>query len=94
MRLTTTANRSSTPTTTTKPRARARYIDWSSLFQAKNFRHANLSHAMIIPANIQDYTRWVKRQKRVRISHRSNLAIIPSLSLFLAIGFVDESSRS
>ena len=65
MRLTTTANSSNVRTTTTKPRTRARYIDWSSLFQASNFRRANLSHAMIVPSNIKDYTQWVKRQKRV-----------------------------
>ena len=67
MRLTTTANSSVMRTTTTKPRPRARYIDWSSLFQPANFRNFNLSRPMVVPQNINAYTQWVRRQKRVRI---------------------------
>jgi hypothetical protein len=67
MRLTTTANRSSLTTTTTKPRPRARYIDWSTLFQANNFLNPNMPKSFVLPQNIADYTEWVKRQKRVCI---------------------------
>jgi hypothetical protein len=67
MRLTTTAN-SSSIRTTTKPRPRARYIDWSTLFQTNNFLNQNTPKSFVIPQNIADYSKWVKRQKRVCLS--------------------------
>jgi hypothetical protein len=67
MRLTTTQNSSNIKTTTTKPRPRARYIDWSALFQPNNFRNLNMSKVFGTPQNINAYTQWVKRQKRVCI---------------------------
>ncbi|CAF0869889.1 unnamed protein product [Rotaria sordida] len=63
MRLTTTANISNIRTTT-KPRSRARYIDWSTLFQSNNFLQQNMPKSFVIPQNIADYSQWVKRQKR------------------------------
>ncbi len=68
MRLTTTMNISNIKTTTTKPRPRARYIDWSLLFQPQNFQNSNLSKSIVIPQNLNAYTQWVKRQKRVHIT--------------------------
>jgi hypothetical protein len=65
MRLTTTVNASSIRTTTTQPRPRARYIDWSTLFQANNFINPDMPKSFVLPQNIVDYTQWVKRQKRV-----------------------------
>lgn len=61
MRLTTGINM----TTTTKPRARARYVDWSTIFQESNFPRQNLPKPFVMPDNISDYTHWVRRQKRV-----------------------------
>ncbi|CAF2400307.1 unnamed protein product [Rotaria sp. Silwood2] len=63
MRLTTTANISNIRTTT-KPQLRARYIDWSSLFQGNNFVQQDMPKSFVIPQNIADYSQWVKRQKR------------------------------
>ncbi|CAF3396951.1 unnamed protein product [Rotaria sp. Silwood1] len=63
MRLTTTANISNIRTTT-KPRLRARYIDWSTLFQGNNFLQQNMPKSFVIPQNIADYSQWVRRQKR------------------------------
>ncbi|CAF1416980.1 unnamed protein product [Rotaria magnacalcarata] len=62
MRLTTTANISGI--TTTKPRSKARYIDWSTLFQGNNFLNQNMPKSFLMPQNISEYTNWVKRQKR------------------------------
>ncbi|CAF4498656.1 unnamed protein product [Rotaria socialis] len=62
MRLTTTANMSGI--TTTKPRPKARYIDWSTLFQGNNFPNQNMPKSFLMPQNISEYTTWVKRQKR------------------------------
>ena len=63
--------------TTTKPRSRARYIDWSTLFQGNNFINQNIPRSFVIPQNITDYSQWVKRQKRVCIISylRSNSSI-------------------
>lgn len=68
MRLTTTANRSNIRTTTTQTRPRARYIDWSTLFQANNFLNPNMPKSFVIPQNIADYSKWVKRHKRVNFN--------------------------
>ncbi len=85
MRLTTTANISSR--TTTKPRPRARYIDWSTLFQANNFLNPNMPKSFVIPQNIADYSQWVKRQKRVCIlikrSYLSTLIFFSNLIFYL-----------
>jgi hypothetical protein len=85
MRLTTTPNSSNIRTTTTKPRPRARYIDWSALFQPANFRNFNISRPMGIPKNINAYTQWVKRQKRVCIKlislQRNELFVFLSLAI-------------
>jgi hypothetical protein len=66
MRLTTTANMSSLRTTT-RPRSRARYIDWATLFQGNNFHNPNMPNSFVVPQNIADYSQWVRRQKRVCI---------------------------
>ncbi|UJR36135.1 hypothetical protein I4U23_028869 [Adineta vaga] len=63
MRLTTTMNMSNI-LTTTKPRVRARYIDWATLLHTNNFLNSNITRSFAIPANMTDYNRWVKRQKR------------------------------
>jgi hypothetical protein len=71
MRLTTTANVTSIRTTT-KPRARARYIDWATLFQTNNFLHPNMPKSFVVPQNNVDYSRWVKRPKRVCYTNQNS----------------------
>ena len=78
MRLTTTSDtsnrRRTTTTTITKSRPRARYIDWTKLFQANNFLNPNMPKSFVVPQNTVDYTRWVNRQKRVCILSYSTLS--------------------
>lgn len=51
---------------TTKNRQRARYVNWTTLLQTNPFLNQTFFKSFIQPENITDYSRWVKRQKRVK----------------------------
>jgi hypothetical protein len=67
IRLTNVINQSNsrTITTTATSRSKARYISWETLFQTNEHLNRTLFKTFGSPANLTEYSHWVKRQKRV-----------------------------
>ena len=87
MRLTTTANPSTVSrySTTRKSAIKARYVNWTSLYQTAQLFNRSLFQTFVKPENLTEYRSWVRREKRVsvRFSPRSSNCAFFS---FVAIG--------